>query len=127
MHIVEVSDNRLSASKEIENTFSDNVADQMQRSVYSKNALFNSLDNSLKLHKLEAERAHTIIGRVLSLFSKPLDPEKMMLDGMRLHQCFDLAGETPPLEIHVGKQYQVDLVSLERLVDQAKANGRFGR
>ncbi|MEM7214975.1 MAG: hypothetical protein AAF423_05470 [Pseudomonadota bacterium] len=85
------------------------------------------LKNTIKIHKSETEYSRTLIGKILSIFGKRFDQDTLIVDGMRLLQCFELAGEEPPVKLHPGKNYQIGFDSFVALVSRASAKGRFGR
>ena len=94
----------------------EGFADHMQRKVYGTEELLISLTNTLKLHEHAARTAQSPLGRIVELFAKRTDPDNLKIDGMRLHQLFELAGSMPPLEIAVGASYIIDLPSFRDLL-----------
>ena len=100
----------------------EGFADHMQRKVYGQDELLISLGNTLKLHEHAVRSAQTPLGRLAELFGKRTDPDNLKVDGMRLHQLFELAQARPPLEIAVGKSYMIDLPSFRDLLSAAERN-----
>ena len=108
-------------------TVSEGFADHMQRKVYGTDELLVSLANTLKLHEHAVRTAQSPLGRIVELFGKRTDPDNLKIDGMRLHQLFELAGSTPPLQIAVGTSYIIDLPSFRDLLSAAERNVSLNR
>ncbi|MDJ0614074.1 MAG: hypothetical protein QNJ29_10385 [Rhizobiaceae bacterium] len=120
MRIIEIEHTSSVLNKGISKTVADGVGDSFQRLKFSGSNLIISVENSIRMHKSEVEGSRTIIGKIIGLFSKGPDPDNIRIDGLRLFQCFEIADEEPPIPIHVGKTYQVDLISLEFMISKVK-------
>ena len=120
MRLIPADDDAPRLDPGLRRTVSEGFADHMQRKVYGTEELLISLTNTLKLHEHAVRTAQSPLGRIVELFGKRTDPDNLKIDGMRLHQLFELAGSTPPLEIAVGASYIIDLPSFRDLLSAAE-------
>ncbi|WP_282605423.1 hypothetical protein [Pelagibius sp. Alg239-R121] len=107
-------------SVDVVNTVVKGVSDNFQRLAYSEEDLMITLSNRIKAHENEVRESKTMLGRFMGLFTNPINPDRMEIDGMRLHQIFELAGQSPSTKIILGASYIVDPYELQQLMIRAE-------
>ena len=95
-----------------------NKEDYIQRLRHTESELLTSLFNTIRLHRIEVEKSKTVFGRFIGLFTPPVDPEFVRIDGMRLLQCFEFTNTQPDCEIHISKEYNVEVHQLKLMFAQ---------
>ena len=96
------------------------AADNAQRLVYDESSLLVSLTNTLTSHDRDVRKSQTLIGRIVDIFARPIDPDHIEIDGMRLCQVFDAADQDRPDGLVPGGTYLVDVQSLRQVVSKAR-------
>lgn len=91
-----------------------------RRLAYSEENLIISISNTLAIHKQDIREARTLLGKIIGLVSRPVDPENIKIDGTRLMQLLDLSQSPPPIKLSASAEYLVDSASLIKLLSKAK-------
>jgi len=101
-------------------SFAGRAAGLAQRLVYEDDELLISIESLLKLHEHDVRRSQSFFGKLTARFYRSVpDPERILIDGMRLHQLYQLADEKPSSELLISGQYRIGVTRLRLLLQQA--------
>ncbi len=92
------------------------IGDRMARKRYDRDELLVSIENSIRQHRAGATGAPVgrWVGRMFGGQRRTAGAETIQLDGQRLGQLLELAGERASQQVSVTAQYSVGLQDVER-------------